>query len=126
MDRIAIFISSLFFCVLHLTKAWAVVGMVPIVFGAGLLLALLAWSSGSLVPPMIGHVIMDIGLFGYWWTGVAGTFSARPIFETGVDHSFLLACAVFVVALLVVLLAAKTKSITLTSSNSGFPWRTLA
>jgi membrane protease YdiL (CAAX protease family) len=43
--RIAIFISSLFFCVLHLTKAWAVIGMIPIVFGAGLLLGLPAWSS---------------------------------------------------------------------------------
>ncbi len=35
--------------------------MVPIVFGAGVLLGLLAWSSGSLIPGMIGHVVMDIG-----------------------------------------------------------------
>ena len=103
--RIAIFISSLFFCALHLTKAWAVVGMVPIVFGAGFLLGLLAWSSRSLIPAMVGHVVMDIGLFAYWWTGIAGTFSARPISETGVDRSFSLACAVFVIALLVVLVA---------------------
>src|SRR5215472_724722 len=101
--RIAIFISSLFFCVIHLTKGWAVIGMVPIVFGAGLLLGLLAWSSRSLIPAMVAHVVMDIGLFAYWWTGIAGTFSARPISETGVDRSFLLACAVFVTALLVVL-----------------------
>ena len=93
------------FCVLHLTKAWAVVGMVPIVFGAGLLLGLLAWSSRSLIPSMVGHVVMDIGLFAYWWTGIAGTFSARPISETGVDRFFSLACAVFVLALLVVLVA---------------------
>jgi hypothetical protein len=46
---------------------------------------------------------MDIGLFAYWWTGIAGTFSARPISETGVDRSFSLACAVFVIALIVVL-----------------------
>jgi membrane protease YdiL (CAAX protease family) len=102
---IAIFISSLFFCVLHLNKTWAVVGMVPIVFGAGFLLGLLAWSSRSLIPAMVGHVVMDIGLFAYWWTGIAGTFSARPISETGVDRSFSLACAVFVIALLVVLAA---------------------
>jgi hypothetical protein len=54
---------------------------------------------------MVGHVVMDIGLFGYWWTGVAGSFSARPISETGVDASFLLACAIFVIALFVVLVA---------------------
>ena len=103
--RVAIFVSSLCFCVVHLTKGWAIVGMVPIVFGAGLLLGLLAWSSGSLIPGMVGHIVMDIGLFGYWWTGVAGTFSARPISETGVDRSFLLACAVFLIALLIVLVA---------------------
>ena len=74
---------------LHLSKAWAVFGMVPIVFGAGLLLGLLAWSSGSLIASLLGHVVMDIGLFAYWWTGIAGTFTACPIIETGVDRSFL-------------------------------------
>jgi len=43
---VAILISSLFFMALHLTKGWATPGMVPIVFGAGVLLGLLAWSSG--------------------------------------------------------------------------------
>jgi membrane protease YdiL (CAAX protease family) len=103
--RIAILISSLCFCAVHLTKAWDIVAMVPIVFGAGVLLGLIAWSSGSLIPAMVGHTVMDIGLFGYWWTGVAGTFGARPISETGVDRAFVLACAVFVIALLVVLVA---------------------
>lgn len=103
--RVGILISSLVFCVVHLSKGWAVVGMVPIVFGAGLLLGLLAWSSDSLIPAIVGHVVMDIGLFGYWWTGVAGTFRERPISETGVDGSFLLACTVFVIALLVVIVA---------------------
>ena len=35
---IAIVVSSFFFMLLHLTKEWALVGMVPIVLGAGLLL----------------------------------------------------------------------------------------
>jgi membrane protease YdiL (CAAX protease family) len=102
---IAIFVSSFFFMCLHLTKAWAIVGMVPIVFGAGVLLGLLAWSSGSLIPGIIGHVVMDIGLFAYWWTGIAGDFTARPISETGMDQPFLFACAALATALLVVLLA---------------------
>jgi membrane protease YdiL (CAAX protease family) len=102
----AILVSSFFFMLLHLTKAWAMVGMVPIVFGAGVLLGLLAWSSGSLIPSMIGHVVMDIGLFAYWWTGIAGDFSARPMSETGVDQPFLITCTVLATSLIVVLLAA--------------------
>jgi membrane protease YdiL (CAAX protease family) len=100
---IAILVSSLFFMVVHLTKGWATLGMVPIVFGAGVLLGLLAWSSGSLIPGMIGHVIMDIGLFAYWWTGIAGDFTARPITETGLDQPFLIACAAFAASLSIVL-----------------------
>jgi membrane protease YdiL (CAAX protease family) len=101
----AIFLSSLFFMLLHLAKGWALVGMVPIVFGAGVLLGLLAWSSESLIPGMIGHIVMDIGLFAYWWTGIAGEFTARPISETGVDQPFLFTCTALATALLVVLLA---------------------
>src|SRR3984893_844249 len=103
---IAILVSSVFFTLLHLTKAWAMVGMVPIVLGAGVLLGLLAWSSGSLIPGMIGHVVMDLGLFGYWWTGIAGDFSERPISETGVDRPFFITCAVLAIMLIIMLLAA--------------------
>src|ERR1700692_4823924 len=91
---VAVFISSFFFLVLHLTTAWASLGMVPIVFGAGVLLGLLAWSAGSLIPGIIGHFVMDVGLFAYWWTGIAGDFTARPITETGVDRPFTIACCV--------------------------------
>lgn len=101
--RTAILISSIFFTLVHLTKGWATAGMVPIVFGAGILLGLLAWSSGSLIPGMIGHLIMDIGLFAYWWTGIAGDFTARPITQTGLDQPFLIACAVFAASLSIVL-----------------------
>lgn len=101
----AILVSSLFFTAVHLTKGWATVGMVPIVFAAGILLGFLAWSSGSLIPCMIGHTLMDIGLFAYWWTGVAGNFTARPISETGMDQPFLIACAAFAISLFMVLLA---------------------
>ena len=102
---LAILISSLFFTVLHLTKGWALAGMVPIIFGAGILLGLLAWSSGSLIPCMIGHTIMDVGLFGYWWTGIAGEFTLRPIGETGVDRAFVMACVATCAMLTLTLLA---------------------
>jgi membrane protease YdiL (CAAX protease family) len=100
-----ILISSLFFTVLHLTKGWALAGMVPIIFGAGTLLGLLAWSSGSLIPCMIGHIIMDVGLFAYWWTGIAGEFTLRPIGETGVDRAFVIACIAACAMLAITLLA---------------------
>jgi len=104
-SQVAILISSLFFTALHLNKAWATPGMLPIVFGAGVLLGLLAWSSSSLIPGMIGHVVMDIGLFAYWWTGLAGDFTARTITQTGVDGPFLITSVVFVTSLSIVLLA---------------------
>jgi membrane protease YdiL (CAAX protease family) len=55
---VAVFISSFFFLALHLTKAWDSLGMLPIVFGAGILLGLLAWSAGSLIPGIIGHFVL--------------------------------------------------------------------
>lgn len=79
--------------------------MVPIIFGAGMLLGLLAWSAGSLIPGMIGHFLMDVGLFAYWWTGIAGSFDARPITETGVDWAFVIACFALAVSLAIVLFA---------------------
>jgi membrane protease YdiL (CAAX protease family) len=101
----AVLISSLFFMAVHLTKAWATLGMIPIVFGAGLLLGLLAWSARSLLPGIIGHIVMDIGLFAYWWTGIAGEFSARTISQTGVDRPFFIALFTFVGSLGIVLFA---------------------
>lgn len=101
----AILISSAFFTVAHLTKSWASVGMVPIMFGAGVLLGLLAQSSGSLIPGMIGHAVMDIGMFAYWWTGLAGHFTALPISATGIDKPFVITCATVAISLVLVLLA---------------------
>lgn len=103
--RTAILVSSLFFTLVHLNKTWATLGMVPIVVLAGVLLGLLAWSAGSLIPCIIGHGLMDIGLFGYWWTGIAGDFTARPIFEAGVDVLFATVSLVFIASLFVVLYA---------------------
>ena len=102
---VAIVTSSLLFMLVHLTKSWSQIGMVPIVFGAGVMLGLLAWASRSLVFCMIGHTIMDIGLFAYWWTQIAGTFSQRPLSETGMDRAFQVECGVFVATLLVTLVA---------------------
>jgi len=103
--RVAVLISSFFFMALHLNQAWSTLGMVPIVFGAGLMLGTLAWSSDSLLPGIIGHFVMDVGLFAYWWTGIAGDFVARPISETGWDRPFVVACCAFLASLSIELLA---------------------
>jgi hypothetical protein len=79
--------------------------MIPLVFAAGALYGLLAWASNSLIPGMIGHTVMDIGMFSYWWTGVAGTFSARTISQTAIDQPFIVACAVLGILLLTALIA---------------------
>ena len=100
---VAILVSSVLFTLLHLTKGWALVGMVPIVFGAGLLLGTLARASGTLWFGILGHWFMDIGLFLFWWTQVVGTFAQRPISQTGIDQSFIWECAVFATALAIVL-----------------------
>jgi membrane protease YdiL (CAAX protease family) len=104
---VAILISSLFFTAVHTTKEWSTIGMVPIVFGAGLLLGTLAWASGSLVPGIVGHTVMDVGLFAYWWSQIAGTFSQRPIADTGLDGTFPVEGAVLAGALAMTIVAIR-------------------
>ena len=54
---------------------------------------------------MFGHWIMDIGLFAYWWTQIAGIFTQRPISEAGMDGAFYIECAVFVISVTLMLVA---------------------
>ena len=98
---LAIAVSSLMFMLLHLNKDWSVIGMTPIVLGAGVMFGILARGSRSLVFCMLGHWVMDIGLFAYWWTQIAGVFHERPIFETGIDLHFMIGTLVFSTAVLV-------------------------
>jgi membrane protease YdiL (CAAX protease family) len=102
---VAILVSSIMFTLLHLTKGWALIGMVPIVFGAGLLLGALARVGGTLWFGILGHWLMDIGLFLFWWTQVAGTFHELPIWQSGMDRAFIWECAAFAAALVIVLRA---------------------
>lgn len=104
---IAIAVSAALFTLFHLNKDWMITGIMPVVLWAGFLLGLLAWASRSLVFCIIGHTLMDIGLFAYWWSQILGVFSARTIFATGVDAAFLIAIAIFAIALAVTLLAIR-------------------
>jgi membrane protease YdiL (CAAX protease family) len=97
--RLAVLMSAVVFMLVHVNKSWALLAMVPIVFGAGVLLGSLARASGTLLFGMLGHWMMDIGLFAYWWTQIAGTFSERPFARTGWDRALTIECAVFIVVL---------------------------
>jgi hypothetical protein len=61
---------------------------------------------------MIGHTLMDIGLFGYWWTQVAGVFTARTIFQSGIDGPFVLAAGVCAGTFALTLLAIRRLLVT--------------
>ncbi len=104
---LAISVSTIAFVAAHLGQSWAVPAMNPIVALGGVLLGLLAFSSKSLIPGFIAHTLMDIGLFGYWWTGIAGTFSARTIAETGIDAPFAIAGGLLAGALIFLMVAMR-------------------
>jgi membrane protease YdiL (CAAX protease family) len=122
---VAILVSSVLFTLLHLTKGWALIGMVPIVFGAGLLLGTLARAAGTLWFGILGHWLMDIGLFAFWWTQVAGTFHQLPISQTGIDRAFIWECAVFAAALATVL-SATLRLLKMRDTDPAPPVATLA
>lgn len=101
----AILISAVLFMLIHLDKSWSLLAMTPIVLGAGVLLGILARTSGTLIFCMLGHWIMDIGLFAYWWTQIAGSFSQRPLPETGIEPTLFIELGVFGTSLAVLLTA---------------------
>jgi membrane protease YdiL (CAAX protease family) len=87
--------SSLLFMLVHLSKAWAG-GIVPQIFLAGVLLGILAYKTGSLVPGIIAHVLLDIINFSYWWSHLAGNFTQKTISQTGVDSGFVFWSLLFI------------------------------
>ena len=104
---LAILVSSAVFTAFHLNQAWATPAMLPVIFAAGALLGVLAWASGSLLPGIIGHTVMDVGNFAYWWTGMIGDYDEQPISVTGVDRPFLVYLVGLIAGLALFLLAVK-------------------
>jgi membrane protease YdiL (CAAX protease family) len=88
-------IVSIMFVVVHLSQAWAP-SILFHLFAMSVLLGILAYASGSLIPSMIGHTVMDIFNFSYWWSDVAGRFEFRVIAETGMDSHFIVWLLIFV------------------------------
>ncbi|MCJ7738235.1 MAG: CPBP family intramembrane metalloprotease [Anaerolineae bacterium] len=104
-------IVSVVFVLFHLNQGWAQPALYGLLFVGSFMLGLLATASGSLIPSIIAHFVVDIFNFGYWWSDIAGEFEHRPISETGIDTHFLVWVAVLVSSLLLFLLATrKTES----------------
>jgi membrane protease YdiL (CAAX protease family) len=96
----AIIVTSVVFTLIHLGKTWAH-PILPHIFFASSLLGLLAYKSGSLIPGIIGHTILDIFDYSFWWTGIGGGFNKQTIFKTGIDMNFIMWLLIFIAALLV-------------------------
>jgi membrane protease YdiL (CAAX protease family) len=97
--KTAIAIVSLVFVVVHLHQAWAW----PILFqiiAASAILGILAYRTGSLIPGIIAHAVMDVFNFSYWWSDVLGKFEERPISEVGIDRHFIVWSLVLLVSMI--------------------------
>ena len=98
----AIVIVSVVFVIVHLHQAWAG----PIIFQIFLIsvtFGLLAYYTGSLIPGIISHTIMDICNFSFWWSDLGKQFNEQPISKVGIDLNFLYWSLIFLLS--IVLLA---------------------
>lgn len=86
---IAITIVSIMFLIVHLQQVWAPTVLFHLL-SLSVLLGILAYVSGSLLPSMVAHTSLDIFNFSYWWTDIAGKFDKRLLAETGIDAHFIL------------------------------------
>ncbi len=48
---------------------------------------------------MIGHAVMDVFNFSYWWWQLLGHYDKRPVFETGIDANFVASAATLTISL---------------------------
>jgi membrane protease YdiL (CAAX protease family) len=96
----AIVVTSIIFMLIHLSHSWAA-PILPHIFFASVLLGILAYKTGSLIPGIIGHSILDIFDYSIWWSDITGGFHKQTIFKTGIDLHFVLWCMVFTLALFV-------------------------
>jgi membrane protease YdiL (CAAX protease family) len=107
--RIANTIVSVVFVLFHLNQAWAVSILLHL-FVLSYLMGLIAQRTGSLLPGIIGHTLIDIINFSYWWSDVAGSFEMELISTTGIDTHFVFWAIVFVASLMLFYLVNRRKN----------------
>jgi membrane protease YdiL (CAAX protease family) len=97
---LSISIVSLVFVLVHLHQAWS--GPIIIhIFIISALFGSLAYYSGSLIPGIIAHFIMDIFNFSFWWTDLGGQFDSSPLASTGIDSHFVIWLSVLVLSIII-------------------------
>ena len=108
-------IISVLFVVFHLNQAWALPLLLHL-FAVGFLAGVFAQVSGSLLPGIIAHTVLDIINFSYWWSDIAGKFEYQPIAITGIDLHFLVWSVLFTLSsVLLVWGLGKVKAVRLQS-----------
>jgi membrane protease YdiL (CAAX protease family) len=127
--RTAILIVGLLFVVAHYRlgapelEPWLVFS--PVYFAAAIAFGALAYLSGSIVPGVIAHALLDaVALLQYWWFGIP-----KNVWQTGFDFSLGVRCAVAAIfAVLAYLAYRKLGHIRFqlpeSHPSSGYPLRT--
>jgi len=105
-----IMISGMF-VLFHLNQAWAPPLLLHL-FVLSFVIGQIAYVTGSLLPGIFAHTVLDIVNFSYWWTDIAGKFEYQPIAITGIDLHFLAWLVLLIVSSgLLVWVLGKVKSI---------------
>jgi len=113
----AITIVSVVFVLVHLHQAWAWPILFQI-FAAGAFFGIMAFRTGSLIPGIIAHTVMDIFNFSYWWSDVLGKFEKAPISVSGIDTHFIFWFAVFIFSIPLFLWATRRAQISQVKTKS--------
>ena len=96
--RTGITIVSVVFLLSHLNQAW----LPPIlihVFAISIILGILAHTTDSLIPGIIGHTLLDIIAFSYWYSDILGSYDYQTIYVTGIDVHFISWMVIFAINL---------------------------
>jgi membrane protease YdiL (CAAX protease family) len=96
---VAISIVSVVFVIVHLHQAWSGPVLLQIFFISALF-GSIAYFSGSLVPGIVAHIIMDIFNFSFWWSNLGWQFNKNTIGETGIDKHFIFWSIVFAMSII--------------------------
>jgi membrane protease YdiL (CAAX protease family) len=94
---VSISFVSIIFLLSHLHQVWATSALLHL-FMLSILLGILAYSAGSIVPSIIAHTCMDIFAFSYWWSDLLGEFEMQPISVTGIDFHFIFWSMILVIS----------------------------
>jgi membrane protease YdiL (CAAX protease family) len=96
---ISIAIVSVVFVLVHLHQAWSG-PIIAHIFVISVLFGSIAYYSGSLIPGIIAHFIMDVFNFSFWWTDLGGQFNKKTLAHTGIDSHFIFWLSVLVLSVI--------------------------